>query len=238
MNATEFDVDFQVGVVEIRRPHLELVRPPRPALRYRGWRRHLKRAFDVTVVALSLPVMLPLMAVVAVLVKLSSAGPVLYRQERLGQDGTTFQVLKFRTMYVDSDERLRADRDLYRAYVANDYKLPNEVDPRVTKRGRFLRTSSLDELPQLFNVLSGTMSLVGPRPIVCDELERYGDAASSYLAVRPGLTGRWQVDGRNFVRYPERAQLDTEYLESWRLRTDVSILMKTIPSVLRRHGCQ
>lgn len=243
MSASPYDIDFPVGVATLappRRPYLRAVPTlvERPQLRYHGWRRHMKRVLDIGVVLMALPVFLPLMLVIAVLVKRSSPGPVLYRQARLGQHGQTFRVLKFRTMYVDSDERLRADPDLYRQYVENDFKLHNEVDPRVTRLGRFLRTSSLDELPQLFNVLAGSMSLVGPRPIVPDELSCYAEAASSYLALRPGVTGRWQVDGRNFVRYPERAHLDTDYLHTWRFRTDVVILLKTVPSVLRRHGCQ
>lgn len=243
MSASPYDIDFPVGVATLApalRPHLRPVPEVavRPSLRYHGWRRHLKRALDIAVVLLAIPLLLPLMLLVAALVKASGPGPVLYRQVRLGQHGQRFRVLKFRTMYVDSDERLRADAELYRQYVANDFKLHNEVDPRVTRIGGFLRTSSLDELPQLFNVLAGTMSLVGPRPIVPDELRCYGAAAPSYLELRPGLTGRWQVDGRNFVRYPERADLDTEYLRTWRLRTDLLILVKTVPSVLRRHGCQ
>jgi exopolysaccharide production protein ExoY len=243
MSASPYDIDFPVGVVTLAPPIRPYLRPvpvlvERPQLRYHGWRRHLKRTMDVAVVLLALPLLLPLMLIVAALVKRSSPGPVLYRQVRLGQHGASFRVLKFRTMYMDSDERLCADPELYRQYVANDFKLHNEVDPRVTRLGRFLRTSSLDELPQLFNVLAGSMSLVGPRPIVPDELSCYAEAASSYLDVRPGLTGRWQVDGRNFVRYPERAHLDTEYLQTWRFRTDVAILMKTVPSVLRRHGAK
>ncbi|MGH9137395.1 MAG: sugar transferase [Acidimicrobiales bacterium] len=221
-------------------PRLALAPPPvpLPALPYHGWRRVLKRLIDVTVTLAVMPGALPLMAVLAIAVRCSSRGPAIFRQDRVGQFGKVIRVLKFRTMHVDADRHLRADPQLYAEYVANDYKLPTGIDPRVTRLGRFLRRTSLDELPQLFNVLGGSMSLVGPRPIIREELPRYGDAVASYLQMRPGLTGRWQLDGRNLVRYPERAYLDHDYLQTWRLSTDLVILMRTVPSVLRRRGCQ
>lgn len=226
-------------VVE-RRPALRLAAEADASiarLRYHGWRRHLKRTVDIVATAFALPAALPLMAVVAVMVKLSSPGPILFRQDRVGRAGETFRILKFRTMHVDADERLRADPELYAAYVANDYKLDCAVDPRVPAIGQFLRKSSLDELPQLFNVLAGSMSLVGPRPIVREELGCYGDMAVSYFQLRPGLTGLWQVEGRNIVRYPERAHMDHDYLYSWRFRSDLSIMARTVPLVLGRRGC-
>jgi len=241
MSASEYDADFVSAGAElaVSSPlHLIVDQPPATPLRYHGRRRHIKRLLDVAIALASMPVALPLMAAVALLVRFGSDGPALYRQDRVGQGGESFRIYKFRTMYVDSDERLRADGDLYAEYVANDFKLRNDVDPRVTRLGRFLRNTSLDELPQLFNVLGGSMSLVGPRPIVRDELARYGDAVPSYLQLRPGLTGRWQVEGRNVVRYPERANLDHDYLMNWRLRADLAIMVKTVPSVLRRRGCQ
>jgi lipopolysaccharide/colanic/teichoic acid biosynthesis glycosyltransferase len=201
-----------------------------------SWRRHVKRGLDLVVVVALVPVAIPLMLVIAALIKWKSPGPVLFRQERVGRQGELFGMLKFRTMYVDATERLCADPELHAAYVANDYKLPADQDPRIAPFGRFLRRTSLDELPQLFNVLRGDMSLVGPRPIVPGELVCYGNLAGWYLSVRPGLTGRWQCNGRSTVRYPERAELDAEYVATWSLRQDARILLKTIPSVLRRHG--
>jgi exopolysaccharide production protein ExoY len=204
-------------------------------LRYHKWR-HAKRAFDLFLVLVSLPITLVVMAAIAILVKLGSPGPVLYKQRRLGQGGSEITVLKFRTMTVDSTERLQADAELSRRYVENDYKLAVDEDPRIVRGGRFLRRCSLDELPQLFNVLGGSMSLVGPRPILADELSCYGEWAWAYLASKPGITGRWQTDGRCQVRYPERARNDAEYLEEWTLAGDLRILLKTIPAVIRRNG--
>jgi lipopolysaccharide/colanic/teichoic acid biosynthesis glycosyltransferase len=161
---------------------------------------------------------------------------VLFRQQRIGRDGRPFQMLKFRTMYVGAGERLHAEPELYATYVQNDFKVPAADDPRIIPGGRVLRTTSLDELPQLFNVLTGSMSLVGPRPVVRGELECYGQLAWAYLDAKPGITGRWQTDGRSGVRYPERARLDAEYLDSWTLRGDVVLLLRTVPRVLRRQG--
>lgn len=160
----------------------------------------------------------------------------MFGQRRVGRDGGVFRCWKFRTMYTDSEDRLSADPALYERYVTNDFKLEMGGDPRVTPLGRFLRRSSLDELPQLFNVLIGNMSLVGPRPVVVDELEMYGPWKDAYLAAKPGITGPWQCSGRNEIRYPERAMLDAEYLSSWRPARDMKILLRTVPAVLRRNG--
>ena len=207
-------------------------------LRYKGRWRYAKRTLDLALIAATLPLTLPLMAAVGIGVKVSSPGPVLFRQQRVGQHGEMITVLKFRTMYADSLERLHADDELYRQYVEHDFKLPVAIDPRIAPAGRFLRHTSLDELPQIFNVLGGSMSLVGPRPIVADELACYGPWAWGYLVAKPGITGRWQTAGRNHVRYPERAENDADYLTTWSLWSDVVILLKTVPTVLRRRGSQ
>jgi exopolysaccharide production protein ExoY len=219
-----------------RSPHLTVVAPPPLRSRCTGWRWHAKRTVDVTVVLLVLPVALTLLALLAVITKVASPGPVLFRQERVGHGGQVFRMLKIRTMHTDSAARLHADPELYERYVRNDFKLPGGEDPRLVPLGRFLRSTSLDELPQLLNVLRGDMSLVGPRPVVEDELRAYGSMVTAYVYVRPGITGRWQVEGRNEIRYPERALLDAEYVEHYRLRTDALILCKTLPCVLRRSG--
>jgi lipopolysaccharide/colanic/teichoic acid biosynthesis glycosyltransferase len=201
-----------------------------------GWRSWAKRGLDVVLGALLFAAALPLMVVLATLIKLGGRGPVIFRQKRIGRGGVPFEVLKFRTMYVDSTDRLAADRLLYKRYVDNDFKLRIDEDPRITRLGRVLRRSSLDELPQLLNVLRGEMSLVGPRPVLEDELVHYGSSVVAYTAVRPGITGRWQTEGRNTVRYPERAELDAAYVRDYRLREDLRILYRTIPSVLSRDG--
>ena len=176
------------------------------------------------------------MVVIAAMIKVRSPGPVFFRQERLGRDGRTFRMFKFRTMYRDTPERLLAEPGLYESYLRNDFKLPLPDDPRVVPGSAFLRRWSLDELPQLFDVLAGRMSLVGPRPIVPAEIERYGPHAWAYCEVKPGITGPWQSAGRNDIRYPERAQLDVGYVQSWSLRADARILLRTAPRVLRQLG--
>jgi lipopolysaccharide/colanic/teichoic acid biosynthesis glycosyltransferase len=175
-------------------------------------------------------------AVLWVAVKLDSRGPGLFSHRRLGLNGMGFPCLKFRSMHADADERLRADGPLYREYAANDFKLPAERDPRLTRVGRFLRRTSLDELPQLLNVLRGDMSLVGPRPIVPEELEKYGHGAALFLSLKPGITGAWAVNGRSEVAYPDRADLELEYVRAWSLLGDVGILLRTVPAVLLRRG--
>ena len=196
-----------------------------------------KRVIDVTVSFIALVLVLPVLAVVALLVRLSSPGPALFRQTRVGAGGRRFKVLKFRTMVSDAEERLAADPDLRRLHEANDFKLPVELDPRVTPVGRFLRRMSLDELPQLFNVLRGDMSLVGARPIEPAQVPLlYGARQGLYLRMRPGLTGYWQVNGRSAVTDDARAELDVHYLQNWNLKMDAQIMLRTLPAILTRHG--
>ncbi len=197
----------------------------------------VKRAIDVVGSAVLLVCLSPLMLAIAALIKLTSPGPVLFVQERLGQKWKRVRLYKFRTMHADAEQALKADPDLYDRYVSNNYKLPKGADPRVTPFGKFLRTTSLDELPQLFNVLTGDMSLVGPRPVVPPEIRRYDDLAHLFLSVKPGLTGLWQVNGRSeIVDTARRAELDLEYVRDQSIRTDVDILVRTIPAVLKRKG--
>jgi exopolysaccharide production protein ExoY len=195
-----------------------------------------KRALDLAVTVAALPLALPIGLIIAVLVVVTSRGPVFFVQERVGLGGRRFRMVKFRTMLVGAEDRLRRDPELWDEYVRNGYKLPAAVDHRVTPIGRFLRRSSLDELPQLVNVLWGHMSLVGPRPIVPAELEKYGTRPDVYLGVKPGLTGWWQVNGRSGVGYPERVDLDRHYAESWTLWLDVRILLRTPLTLLQGGG--
>ena len=196
----------------------------------------LKRLLDVTISATALVVVSPLMLLIAAAVRLESKGPAFFKQCRVGRHGRSFGCFKFRSMYTDAEERLRDDPQLYRLYVENDYKLPEDVDTRVTRVGRFLRRTSLDELPQLWNVLKGEMSLVGPRPIVPNEIRHYNGEASLLLTLQPGITGAWQVSGRSTLQYPERATVELEYVERWSLLSDLWILLRTVPAVLTRRG--
>jgi lipopolysaccharide/colanic/teichoic acid biosynthesis glycosyltransferase len=176
---------------------------------------------------------LPLLAAVALLVWATSAGPILHRRRVVGQYGGTFDALKFRTMVADADAVLARDPQLRKTFEIN-HKL--ERDPRITPVGRWLRKSSLDELPQLLNVVRGDMWLIGPRMICPAELEKYGRHRQKLLSVKPGLTGLWQVSGRQDVSYERRVELDMQYIDNWSFFTDVRILLKTVRVVLSMRG--
>jgi exopolysaccharide biosynthesis polyprenyl glycosylphosphotransferase len=189
-----------------------------------------KRAMDLTLSLVGLVLLAPVFAVVAVRIKLDSGGPVFFRQLRMGCGGRTFEILQFRTMTADAEER-KPDYAALNKHRSEDgdprmFKIPN--DPRITRVGAWLRSYSIDELPQLINVVKGEMSLVGPRPVVPDELDLYGEARVYYLQVRPGLTGLWQISGRNDVDYERRVSLDTWYVRNWTLWSDVLILFRTL----------
>lgn len=200
------------------------------------WSAALKRSIDVAGAAVLLPFLAPGLLAIAAAVRLSSRGPVVFRQSRCGRDGTSFRICKFRTMSVDAEIDLTADPELHSKYQENDFKLSAEDDPRVTRLGALLRLSSLDELPQLWNVLRGEMSFVGPRPVIPSELALYGELRDDYESVRPGLTGPWQVGGRNEIRYPERAEIDADYARTWTISGDLRILAKTPLTLIRSEG--
>lgn len=196
----------------------------------------VKRLLDLLGAGLGLTVLGPVLLVIAGAIKIDSRGPVFFKQERLGARGRRFRCIKFRSMHRDAEALLRRNGELYQEYLANHFKLPEELDPRLTRVGRFLRKTSLDELPQLFNVLLGHMSLVGPRPIVPDELDHYGGEAPLFLSLKPGITGAWAVSGRSHVGYPDRAQVELSYIRTWSLTSDLMILLQTVPAVLSGHG--
>ncbi len=192
-----------------------------------------KREIDVFVGFLTLVVLSPLIVVAAVAVKVTSAGPVLYRQQRVGRGGKRFEVVKFRTMRVGTHEEVLADPTSRAAYESNGWKLERD-DPRITRVGRWLRKSSLDELPQLLNVLVGDMSLVGVRPLLAEELERRPAYDQQlYSSMRPGMTGLWQVEGRSALDDVDRLELDRSYVERWSLLGDVVLLARTPVAVLQ-----
>jgi lipopolysaccharide/colanic/teichoic acid biosynthesis glycosyltransferase len=196
--------------------------------------RRRKRLFDLCFAALVLIATLPLFLLLAAGVRLSSPGPVFFAHQRVGRGGRPFRCWKFRTMVVDADERLERllrERPDLRAEYAATHKLRD--DPRVTVFGRWLRRTSLDELPQFWNVLRGDMSVVGPRPLVDLETARYGEAIATVLGLRPGITGMWQVSGRNDIPYDLRVQIDASYATSHSLRGDLLIVLRTVLVVLR-----
>jgi exopolysaccharide production protein ExoY len=197
----------------------------------------IKRLFDIVFASIILFSILPLFIIVAVVLKVAEPGPVIYRHVRIGLWGRRFACFKFRTMVVDAENVLKAllDDDPS-ARVEWERNLKLVKDPRVTRVGRFLRESSLDELPQLINVLRGEMSLVGPRPIVPLEISHYGDGLTSYVSARPGLTGVWQISGRSDCGYDKRVELDANYVSDWRFSTDLAILVRTVTAVIERKG--
>ncbi len=199
----------------------------------RGWRAGAKRGFDLVMASLGLIVAAPVMALVAVAVKLQSPGPVLFRQTRVGRRGQPFAMLKFRSMVLGAEEQSVAVRDLNEA-DGPLFKI--QMDPRVTPVGRVLRRFSLDELPQLWNVICGQMSLVGPRPALASEVTGWSPQLHERLKVRPGITGLWQISGRSGASFADYTNLDLYYVDNWSLLTDLSILFKTIPAVLSRRG--
>ena len=196
-----------------------------------------KRAFDFTLACFGLVLLSPLFGVIILLVRASSAGRAFYKQGRVGTGGDTFQIIKFRTMREGADQESPLDtvaepssRISWKTYQ----KLLD--DPRLTKIGRILRKTSLDELPQLVNVVKGEMSLVGPRPILPDQIDYYGPSFEDYLEMRPGMTGLWQVSGRNRLSFEERVRIDRDYFKNWSLSLDFRILAKTLAVVLRGDG--
>lgn len=205
----------------------------------KSWQRQLKRAFDVAVVVLTAPLWVPVFAVVALLVKLDSPGPVLYTSLRVGKGGRFFRFMKFRSMYLDAKTRM-AEVATLNEKSGHIFKIKD--DPRVTRVGKILRRLSLDELPQLLNVLIGQMSLVGPRPLPVETFEPDGESSnfpwwsSRRHSVLPGLTGLWQVSGRSDLDFEQMVDLDLQYIERWSLLTDLSIMTRTVPAVLGVNG--
>ncbi len=195
--------------------------------------RILKRVFDIVVGSLILLLLVPVIPLVALMIWLDSPGPIFFRQPRVGQDGQVFDFYKFRSMYAEADTRVAelADRNEQTGPV---FKIRN--DPRITPVGQFLRRSSLDEVPQIFNVLKGDMGIVGPRPALPREVAKYQAWHRRRLEVKPGLTCLWQISGRSQIGFDEWMRLDLEYLRTQSLWNDVVILLKTIPAVMARRG--
>jgi exopolysaccharide biosynthesis polyprenyl glycosylphosphotransferase len=201
--------------------------------RLSGGRRVIKSAFDVAVAAVLIALLAPVFLAVALVIRLDTGGPVFFRQVRVGRGGEPFRMVKFRTMHVDAEARFEAMRE-QNEHAGVLFKI--REDPRVTRAGRFLRRYSLDELPQLFNVLLGEMSLVGPRPPLPAEVEQYPQDMRRRLVVKPGMTGLWQVSGRSDLSWEDSIRLDLRYVENWSLTVDLVILMRTGLAVLRGSG--
>jgi exopolysaccharide biosynthesis polyprenyl glycosylphosphotransferase len=200
---------------------------------WRGWQRIAKRVFDFTAALFLLILLAPVMVLIAILIRIDSHGPAIFRQTRCGKDGKPFTFLKFRGMVNNAESLLPGIEHLNEAQ-GPIFKI--REDPRITRVGKFIRRTSLDELPQLFNVLKGEMSLVGPRPPIPSEVLKYEPWQRNRLLATPGLTGLWQVSGRSELSFDEMVRLDIDYIEQWNLRLDISILFRTVAAVAKSEG--
>ena len=198
----------------------------------------MKRLFDIILTWIALIVLSPVFLIIAILIKVDSKGKVFYKHKRIGKNGEYIYLYKFRSMYSDSKERLEKlleDPEIRKEWEEN-FKLEN--DPRITRVGKFLRKTSLDELPQLINILSGDMSIVGPRPVIDGEIDKYGKNKAKFLSVTPGLTGWWACNGRSATTYKERMKLELYYVDNRSFKLDLKVIFKTFISVLKRDGAK
>lgn len=198
-----------------------------------GRESRLHRGAEVVIATLLLLIASPILLLAALAVLLFSGTPILYGHVRVGRDGKPFRCWKLRTMAANAEERLNGDALLRRRYVRNGYKLPEDEDPRVTRIGRLIRRTYIDELPQLVNVLNGTMSLVGPRPVIEEELSEFEPDTRELISLRPGIFGAWTCLGRSRPAYPERARIEIDYVRNRSMRADATILLRSLPVVLR-----
>ena len=196
-----------------------------------------KRVTDIVLSVIALILLSPVFLVIWLLDSFGdNKGPVFFKQTRIGMHHRPFKIYKFRSMIVNADEILHQDPELYQKYVANNYKLEPEEDPRITRLGRILRKTSLDEIPQFINILKGEMSLIGPRPVVKEEVKIYGDRADKFLSVKPGAMGLWQASGRSNIGYPERCDLELSYVDNASYWYDCRILFKNLISIFKSTG--
>lgn len=195
---------------------------------------YIKRIIDCITSSIALILLLPIFLIIAIAIRLDSKGPIFFAHTRIGKNGKPIKIYKFRTMVVNAEELIKKFTPEQMKEYKENYKLNN--DPRITKVGNILRKTSLDELPQLINIIKGDLALIGPRPVVNAELEKYGENASKFLSVTPGLTGNWAANGRSISAYEERMQLELYYVDNMSLKMDIEIFFKTIIAVIKREG--
>lgn len=196
----------------------------------------IKRVIDVILASVALILLSPLFAIIAIAIKIDSKGPVFFAHKRIGKNGKIIKLYKFRSMVINAEELIKSfTPEQMREYKEN-YKLTN--DPRITKVGKFLRKTSLDELPQLINIINGDLSIIGPRPVVADELEKYGVNKDKFLSVTPGLTGNWAANGRSNTTYEQRMEMELYYIDNLSLKMDIKVFFKTILLVLKKEGAR
>ncbi len=196
----------------------------------------VKRVFDIVVSFSAMILLLPLFVLIGILIKIDSKGPIFFLHKRIGKNGKQIKIYKFRTMVHNAEELMDRFSPEQRKKFEENYKLDDDF--RITKIGNILRKTSLDELPQLLNILKGEMSIVGPRPLVEKELEKYGNHKEKFLSVTPGLTGNWACNGRSNIEYPERIKLELDYVDNCSLWLDIKIIIKTAISVFKKEGAK
>ena len=194
----------------------------------------VKRTADVILSSIALIALLPFFVIIAAIIKLESKGPVFFKHTRIGKNGKIIKIYKFRTMVDKAEELIKEFTPEQMKEFKENYKLSN--DPRITKVGKILRSTSIDELPQLLNILKGDLSIIGPRPVVADELKKYGTNIEKFLSVTPGLTGYWAANGRSCTSYEQRMQMELFYVDNISFKMDVKVFFKTIDAVIRRMG--
>lgn len=194
----------------------------------------IKRVIDVILASVALILLSPLFAIIAIAIKIDSKEPVFFAHKRIGKNGKIIKLYKFRSMVINAEELIKSFTPEQMKEYKENYKLTN--DPRITKVGKFLRKTSLDELPQLINIINGDLSIIGPRPVVADELEKYGVNKDKFLSVTPGLTGYWAANGRSNTTYEQRMEMELYYIDNLSLKMDIKVFFKTILSVLKKEG--
>lgn len=196
--------------------------------------RYIKRFMDVILATIALVVLSPIFLIIAIAIKIESKGPVFFKHARIGKNGKIIKLYKFRSMVINAEELIKSFTPEQMKEYKENYKLTN--DPRITKIGKFLRKTSLDELPQLLNIIKGDLSIIGPRPVVTDELKKYGTNTEKFLSVTPGLTGYWAANGRSCTTYEQRMQMELYYIDNLSLKMDIKVFFKTIEAVIKREG--
>lgn len=194
----------------------------------------VKRGIDVFLSSIALIILLPVFAIIALAIKLESKGPIFFKHTRIGKEGKIIKIYKFRSMVQNAEELIKKFTPEQMKEYKENYKLAD--DPRITKVGKFLRKTSLDELPQLINIIKGDLSIIGPRPVVQEELEKYGANTQKFLSVTPGLTGYWAANGRSDTTYEERMQMELFYIDNLSFKMDIKVFFKTIEAVIKRKG--
>lgn len=195
---------------------------------------NIKRILDVVISSIALVILSPIFLILAILIKIDSKGPVFFKHTRIGKNGKIFKMYKFRTMYDNAEDMIKEFTPEQMKEWKENYKLTN--DPRITKIGKFLRKTSIDEVPQLINILKGDLSLIGPRPVIEEELEKYEENKEKFLSVKPGLTGYWAANGRSNTSYDERMKMELYYVDNMSFKLDIKIFLKTILSVVKKEG--